>query len=758
MVNHWWDRLFGEDGITDDSDTQSEQRSAAERPFSLPIGHFEDQYKRASVKMVTHYAQRIEDGRLEQAENKPRHQQPAKTLDKGSGLKTASASHTVEKPVNKSKRPFRLTQIPSPVFGFRKPPENFYRRSNSDRYSSVQSEPLDKQKIREAQTRRSAPSVHSGEARPAKVLDQPAIERLTAHQEQSAARQTETPASITADSQLTSDNQRPATREQTQPQPKQPKQEENKDWLMPVTSHLPRAVHRPTGSSNIPFNVLMFHSDKGRSREIIEKKSQPVIHKAADRQPNGLQLSLDLLDDPPENNGNEAQWIADKQAVLSETLADFHVHADIIGFVQGPSVTRFDIHLHPGVKMSKIVNLTDDIKLSLAVKQIRIAPVSGRSAVGIEIPNQQSQPVVLKEMIRSKAFSDSRAALSAALGEDVSGNQVVTDLSKMPHGLIAGATGSGKSVCIHSLIISLIYRTRPEDLRFLLVDPKVVELAPYAHLPHLAAPVLTEPREAALALKWAVEEMEKRYRRFAGCGVRDIQGYNKRQAEIGADENHLPYLIIIIDELADLMMVAPQDVEESVCRIAQKARAAGIHLLLATQRPSVDVITGLIKSNIPTRIAFSVSSQTDSRTILDSGGAERLLGRGDMLFMESGTQGLKRLQGCYVSDEEIQRVAQAFAQVAQPDYLFTPDSFQPAGSDTEDSDELFLDAAAFVVAQGQASVSSIQRHFRIGYPRAARLVDELENRHVISGANGSKPRQVLASEEDLDDFFANDRS
>jgi len=505
-------------------------------------------------------------------------------------------------------------------------------------------------------------------------------------------------------------------------------------------------------NSTIPFNVLMLGSDrihtrkKGRLGFESELRDESVNQPMHESMKQSGSLTLDLLNDPPESLGDDSQWIHEKQRILEETLLNFHVKAEVISYVQGPAVTRFELKLYPGVKINKLVNLTEDIKLSMAAKQIRIAPVPGKSMVGIEIPNSGRKPVFLKQLLQSENYLHSHSPLTATLGMDVSGNQVVTDLAKMPHGLIAGATGSGKSVCIHSLLLSLIYKTSPEDLRLILIDPKVVELAAYQQLPHLAVPLITQPKEAALALKWAVLEMEERYQLFAKKGVRDIQRYNQENQDSMVEK--MPYIIIVIDELADLMMVSPQDVEEAICRIAQKARAAGIHMLLATQRPSVDVITGLIKSNIPTRIAFSVSSQADSRTILDVGGAERLLGQGDMLFVENGARDMKRLQGAFVTDEEIDRVTEALKHIEPMPFLFDIEQIQEQRMDFEPGeDALFEEAVLFVIEQNQASVSSLQRRFRIGYNRAARLMDQLEAGAIISEANGSKPRQVLVNKD-----------
>lgn len=771
VAERWWQRLFREDS-EDEVQKKIPTREADVRPASLSAGRFKDANRDVSVKMLSRFpdgSENVQGSRTPKELPRASERQPsvppaastARPATENTDGKLSKAA------AEKKKAPFHLSKVPSPVFGFRKPPDNFYQGSSENSgYLNPEKEELEKKQIREARIEKqragsSNLQIHSPN-HSVEDRNRPALERLQEDGNNRAAK--DKPDKPEAPSRVVAEEHTNSARPSFSPMEKQSLNSEdkdrNQDHPMPVRSSLPRSPHRQ-GASKVPFNVLMFQADRGKK---IDRKADQNLNGGKhlhnpllEKQPHGLRLPLDLLDDPPESSDDHAQWILEKKQILVETLSNFHVAADIIGYVRGPSVTRFDIHLQPGVKINKVVNLTEDIKLSLAVKQIRIAPVPGKSAVGIEIPNEVSRAVFLKEIVQSKAFMTSEAPLTAALGKDVTGSQVVTNLAKMPHGLIAGATGSGKSVCIHSLIISLIYRTAPRDLRLLLVDPKVVELAPYQRLPHLAAPVITEPKEAAMALKWAVEEMEKRYRQFAGSGVRDIDSYNRRQLEIGADENHLPYLVIIIDELADLMMVSPQDVEESVCRIAQKARAAGIHLLLATQRPSVDVITGLIKSNIPTRIAFSVSSQTDSRTILDSGGAERLLGRGDMLFAENGARSLKRLQGCFVSDEEINRVTGTFDGNEMPDYLFTPEDYRlEANEEAFSVDELFEDAAAFVVEQGQASVSSVQRHFRIGYNRAARLVDELENRQVVSGANGSKPRQVLMTKERLQASLSGD--
>ncbi|QOS99077.1 DNA translocase FtsK [Brevibacterium sp. JNUCC-42] len=433
----------------------------------------------------------------------------------------------------------------------------------------------------------------------------------------------------------------------------------------------------------------------------------------------------------------------EQKRLLEETLSNFNVNANVVNIVKGPSVTRFELQPAPGVKVNKITSLSDDIKLNLAAKDIRIeAPIPGRNAVGIEVPNIKSEPIFIRRILESDKFKNHPSPLAIALGMDIGGEPIVADIKKMPHGLVAGSTGSGKSVCINSIIISLLFKSTPEQVRLLLIDPKMVELAPYNNLPHLVTPVVTDAKQATASLKWAVEEMEKRYTLFVEAGVRDIERYNQ------TTDDQLPYIVIIIDELADLMMVSPQDVEDCIIRIAQKARACGIHLLLATQRPSVDIITGNIKANVPTRLAFAVFSQIDSRTILDQSGAERLLGRGDMLFLESGTAPI-RLQGNYVNDDEIDAVTSVIKKQRKPEYIFTREELEAQVSSIEMGDDpLFHEALVFVAEQAQASASSLQRRFRIGYNRAARLIEMMEASGYVAGQNGGKPRTVLITAED----------
>ncbi|WP_050632279.1 DNA translocase FtsK [Bacillus andreraoultii] len=441
------------------------------------------------------------------------------------------------------------------------------------------------------------------------------------------------------------------------------------------------------------------------------------------------------------------EWIEDQKAILNNTLRSFHVGAKVVDVAVGPTVTRFELSPDLGVKVSKITNLTDDLKLSLAAKDIRIeAPIPGKHTIGIEVPNKVSRPVFLRDIINEPTFNDANSPLTAALGLDITGKPVITDIKKMPHGLIAGATGSGKSVCINTFIISLLYKAKPDEVKLLLIDPKMVELSPYNGIPHLISPVITDIKAATQALKWAVDEMERRYELFAHTGVRDIGKFNEK---CDIQEQKLPYIVIVIDELADLMMMAPNDVEEAIARIAQKARACGIHLLIATQRPSVDVITGLIKANVPTRIAFSVSSQIDSRTIIDISGAERLLGKGDMLFVENGTAKPFRVQGAFISDEEIEKVVEHVRMQGEPNYLFEQEELIRK-SDFAENDELLYEACEFAFEQGNISTSSLQRHFRIGYNRAARIIELMENKGMISEARGSKPRDVLMTNEDLE--------
>ena len=468
--------------------------------------------------------------------------------------------------------------------------------------------------------------------------------------------------------------------------------------------------------------------------------------------------STDLLKENGKTqlNSSDKKELIDNANKLEETLGSFGVEAKVNQVSKGPSVTRFELQPSPGVKVSKIVNLADDIALGLAASGVRIeAPIPGKAAVGIEVPNKKQTPVFLREVLDSDEFKKSNKKLAFALGKDIGGAVVVGDLSKMPHTLIAGATGSGKSVCINSLIISILYKYSPDDVKLLLVDPKVVELSVYNGIPHLLIPVVTDPKKAAAALNWAVNEMTKRYNLFAEKGVRNIDSYNGLY-EKGLVEEKLPYVVIIVDELADLMMVCANEVEDYIGRLAQMARAAGMHLVIATQRPSVDVITGVIKANIPSRISFAVSSQVDSRTILDSSGAEKLLGRGDMLYAPVGENKPLRVQGCFISEEEVESVID-FIKKDSAEAIYEESIIEHINSESdgknfeagEDVDELLSEAIKIVVEYEQASTSFLQRRLRIGFNRASRIMDQLEERGVISEKDGSRPRQVLITKEQL---------
>lgn len=465
---------------------------------------------------------------------------------------------------------------------------------------------------------------------------------------------------------------------------------------------------------------------------------------------------IDLLNkgQAPKNRAGVSAGLQAKARKLEETLQNFHIDAKVVQVTQGPAVTRYETHPSVGVKVKSIVNLADDIALNLEAKSIRIeAPIPGKAAVGIEVENDKVNMVTLREIIDSKEFKSAQSKITFAVGKDIAGNAIVANMKSMPHLLIAGSTGSGKSVCVNSIINSILYKARPEEVKLVLIDPKVVELTNYNGIPHLLIPVVTEPTKAAAALNWAVAEMEDRYKRFAAEKVRELASYNDVVKKRGEDDKFLPQVIIIIDELADLMMAAPSQVEDSICRLAQKARAAGMHLIVATQRPSVDVITGVIKANIPSRIAFAVSSQFDSRTILGIAGAERLVGKGDMLFHPMGSNKPIRVQGAFISDSEVEAVIDFVKdQVAETEYsddvIHTIET-AGAAEDPGDTDELLPDAIETVVSAGQASVSMLQRRFRIGYNRAARIVDMMEARGIIGPSEGSKPRQVLMTEEEL---------
>lgn len=450
--------------------------------------------------------------------------------------------------------------------------------------------------------------------------------------------------------------------------------------------------------------------------------------------------------------------LADTASKLQKTLYSFGVSAKVENVSVGPAITRYELKPAEGVRVSKIANLADDIALNLAAKTIRIeAPIPGKQAVGIEVPNEESEIVHIRDILETDQFKNHKSKLAFALGKDVSGDAIVTDIAKMPHVLIAGATGSGKSVCINTLIASIIYKAKPSEAKLVMIDPKIVELSVYNGIPHLLIPVVTDPKKAAGALAWAVQEMENRYTMFASKGVRDLKGYNE---VIEKEDNFgkLPHIVIIVDELADLMMVAKGDVEDAICRLAQKARAAGMHLVIATQRPSVDVVTGLIKANVPSRIAFAVSSQVDSRTILDQVGAEKLLGKGDMLFFPTGAPKPVRIQGAFISDKEVEKLVNFVKANGETTYRdditeyiekanTTDKEIDEGALDDDETDPLLNDAIETVIETGQASTSFIQRRFKVGYARAGRIIDQMEERGIISGYQGSKPREVLMTKE-----------
>ena len=469
---------------------------------------------------------------------------------------------------------------------------------------------------------------------------------------------------------------------------------------------------------------------------------------------------IQLLSEPDKKpNKASKKAVADTATRLQKTLYSFGVSAKVENVSVGPAITRYELRPAEGVRVSKIANLADDIALSLAAETIRIeAPIPGKQAVGIEVPNAENEVVHFREIVDTDSFRNHKSKLAFAVGKDVGGQEVVADISKMPHVMIAGATGSGKSVCINTLIASIIYKAKPSEVKLVMIDPKVVELSVYNGIPHLLIPVVTDPKKAAGALAWAVQEMENRYAMFASKGVRDLKGYNESiENEEGAGT--LPHIVIIIDELADLMMVAKNDVEDAICRLAQKARAAGMHLVIATQRPSVDVITGLIKANIPSRIAFAVSSQVDSRTILDMAGAEKLLGKGDMLFYPAGAPKPTRIQGAFISDKEVEKIVDFIKDNSSATYnddiikqienagSTDKELAQQQQDDDDNTDPFLMDAIDVVVETGQASTSFIQRRFKVGYARAGRIIDQMEERGIISGYQGSKPREVLMSKE-----------
>ena len=483
---------------------------------------------------------------------------------------------------------------------------------------------------------------------------------------------------------------------------------------------------------------------------------------------------VNLLEKGTRNkNADSARQLKETALQLQETLKTFGVNVTVTDISQGPAVTRFELQPEAGVRVSKIVGLADDIKMNLAAKDIRIeAPIPGKAAVGIEVPNKENQPVAFRDLIESPEYKEFDSKLAFAVGKDIAGKTVVTDIAKMPHLLIAGATGSGKSVCINTIIMSLIYKAKPDEVQMIMIDPKIVELSVYNGIPHLMIPVVTDPKKAAAALNWAVAEMTNRYKKFADAGVRDLKGYNKFLASSDPSEKPLPQLVVIVDELADLMMVSANEVEDAICRLTQLARAAGIHLIIATQRPSVDVITGLIKANMPSRVAFAVSSGVDSRTILDINGAEKLLGKGDMLLDRQGYTEPARVEGAFVSDKEDQAVTDFLrnqnveSSYSSEDIEQQINSFQSSGGGSfsggsdggSDLDEYFVQAGNIIIEKEKASIGMLQRAFKIGFNRAARIMDQLCEAGVVGDEEGTKPRKVLMTKQQFDEYVNNSAS
>ncbi|MGJ7035847.1 DNA translocase FtsK [Anoxybacillus eryuanensis] len=694
--------LFGE---------QHEPKKMRKQQQSVPT----NEYKEIEAKVVYEYPRG--KFRFPLIPDEPKERIKERTYDKKrSSVQTDSfkkKTYRIERTESES-RTFRPTDVPSPVFGYKR------------------MERVERKKEHDVVVEFELPIVETVETN----------ERVHTQVEESVERQlvdeTTEHAHMAVSEPLLEEKEVVYETETAEEHMEQNQEEETKEQERGEAKIEQVHEERTRQRSGVPYNVMMLKQDREKWKERQQKQSYVFP-------------SLSLLHAPSIRHEADETWLKEQTERLNETFKNFNVGATVVHVTQGPTVTRFEVQPELGVKVNKITNLADDIKLNLAAVDIRIeAPIPGKNTIGIEVPNRSSRPVFIREVLQSEVFQQSDSPLTVALGLDISGKPIVTDLKKMPHGLIAGATGSGKSVCMNAMLVSLLYKAAPHEVKLLLIDPKMVELAPYNHIPHLVSPVITDAKAATAALKWAVSEMERRYELFAHTGVRDIVRYNELIRKAQKPEQHLPYIVIVIDELADLMMVAPADVEEAICRIAQKARACGIHLLVATQRPSVDVITGLIKANIPTRIAFSVSSQIDSRTIIDINGAEKLLGRGDMLFLENGTAKPIRLQGNFVSDEEIERVVAHVRQQMEPSYLFQHDELLQQHVQADEDDELFYEACEFVVQQGGASTSSLQRRFRIGYNRAARLIEMMEQRGIVSAPKGSKPRDVLIDEQHLE--------
>ena len=556
-------------------------------------------------------------------------------------------------------------------------------------------------------------------------------------------------------------------------------------WQEPVihTLNEPEPIAEPKAESNLPKEPVhpVMEEEKPRKNKKqdkmeIEDEVAAVEESIVKQENSGGRYVFPPVDLLKKGNagasGDTRDYLNQTAAKLKETLKNFGINITITAINCGPAVTRYEFQPEMGVKVSKIVNLSDDIKMNLAAADIRIeAPIPGKAAIGIEVPNKESIPVMFRDLVESEEFHANKSPIAFAAGKDIAGKVMIADIAKMPHLLIAGATGSGKSVCINTIIMSILYRADPEDVKLIMIDPKVVELSVYNGIPHLFIPVVTDPKKAAGALHWAVAEMTDRYQKFAEYGVRDLKGYNQKVEGIKDIDDpdkpkKMPQIVIIVDELADLMMVAPGDVEDAICRLAQLARAAGIHLVIATQRPSVNVITGLIKANMPSRIAFSVTSGVDSRTILDMNGAEKLLGKGDMLYYPQGLQKPLRVQGAFVSDKEVSDVVE-FLKEHNEGEGYSSDIEErmnnisvsaSTGADStsgggDDRDAYFLDAAKLLIDKDKGSIGMIQRYFKVGFNRAARIMDQLEEAGVVGPDEGTKPRQVLMSPEQLEAFI-----
>ena len=515
---------------------------------------------------------------------------------------------------------------------------------------------------------------------------------------------------------------------------------------VPGTGAAASSVSAGVGMSGMSLQVPSTISTTEDTAQVAVSKDGQ-IHRTYDRPYHFPSLDILAKGKGSQSNGEE---VAQNAMMLENVLSNFGITAKVVNATQGPTVTRYEIEPAPGVKVSRIVNLTDDIALNLAAQHIRMeAPIPGKSAIGIEVPNKTTEAVHLRDVLDCSDFKDARGGIPVGLGKDIAGKPVITDLAKMPHLLVAGTTGSGKSVCVNTLISSILFSRKPEEVKLLLIDPKMVELSIYNGIPHLMAPVVTDMKKAAAVLRWAVREMEARYKAFAASGKRDIKSYNEAHPKAA-----MPLIVLIIDELADLMMTAPDDIEESISRLAQMARAAGIHMVLATQRPSVNVITGSIKANVPSRISFAVGSQIDSRTILDMAGAEKLLGKGDMLFAPIGANKPIRVQGAFISDDEVENLVEFVKAQREPEYdnTVTQEAEKEAEKETSDDNDVYRDellerAVNLVMESGQASVSMLQRRFRIGYTRAARLVDTMEDLKIVGPSMGSKAREILMSPE-----------